>query len=273
MPLLCFASPKGGVGKTTLAANIAGTISRSGRRVVALDLDPQNALRLHFGIPLHDRHGFACRLAERPDWRSCLRMTAGGIGLLPFGPATAAGAMSLAASVAADPALLAASVDDILADPGVCLVVDTAPGPSPFLAALLPNADLIVTVLLVDAASISLVPAIENGAAFGDGGAGGDASLARRLAFALNQFDPRTRLAGSIAQAASRHLGSRLLGMVYRDEHVAEASAAQKLLADYAPGSKATYDVAELARNIVARLPEPDTTALRDQRSSAGWRR
>jgi MinD-like ATPase involved in chromosome partitioning or flagellar assembly len=61
--------------------------------------------------------------------------------------------------------------------------------------------------------------------------------------------------------------------MVYRDEHVAEASAAQKLLADYAPASKATYDVAELARNIVARLPEPDTTALRDQRSSAGWRR
>jgi MinD-like ATPase involved in chromosome partitioning or flagellar assembly len=36
MPLICFASPKGGVGKTTLAANIADTLRRNGRRVLAL---------------------------------------------------------------------------------------------------------------------------------------------------------------------------------------------------------------------------------------------
>ena len=46
MPLICFASPKGGVGKTTLAANVACELERAGKEVVALDVDPQNALRL-----------------------------------------------------------------------------------------------------------------------------------------------------------------------------------------------------------------------------------
>ena len=58
MPLICFASPKGGVGKTTLAANIADALRRQGRRVLAMDFDPQNTLRLHFGVGLSDTAGF-----------------------------------------------------------------------------------------------------------------------------------------------------------------------------------------------------------------------
>ena len=49
MSLICFASPKGGVGKTTLAANVADAMRRQGRRVLVMDFDPQNTLRLHFG--------------------------------------------------------------------------------------------------------------------------------------------------------------------------------------------------------------------------------
>jgi cellulose biosynthesis protein BcsQ len=72
MPLLCLASPKGGVGKTTLAANLACGLAGLGARVVALDLDPQNALRLHFGVPLHDGRrpaGSGCCPTARPTWR------------------------------------------------------------------------------------------------------------------------------------------------------------------------------------------------------------
>jgi hypothetical protein len=48
MPLICVCSPKGGVGKTTLTANLAYALARSGSKVLALDFDVQNALRLHF---------------------------------------------------------------------------------------------------------------------------------------------------------------------------------------------------------------------------------
>ena len=54
MPLICVCSPKGGVGKTTLAANLAYSLARTGSKVLALDFDVQNALRLHFGVPLND---------------------------------------------------------------------------------------------------------------------------------------------------------------------------------------------------------------------------
>ncbi len=270
MPLICFASPKGGVGKTTLAANVASQLARAGQRVIALDLDPQNALRLHFGLSLRDTAGFTCNLLQRPDWRAALRPTPSGVTLLPHGAIDLAAATALAAEIGRTPALLAEPVQRILAEPATWLAVDTPPGPSSLLSALLPGVDLLVTILLVDAASVSLIPSVESGESYGTAftaGAGRE-----RMGFVLNQFDPRTRLGPTIAQGAARHLGNRLLGTVYRDESVAEAAAAQKLLADYAPSSKAAHDIAAIARAIVARLSaQPAAEAPPVARS--GWLR
>jgi Flp pilus assembly CpaE family ATPase len=68
MPLICVCSPKGGVGKTTLTANLAYALARSGSKVLALDFDVQNALRLHFGVPLSDERGYVAKAAESSDW-------------------------------------------------------------------------------------------------------------------------------------------------------------------------------------------------------------
>jgi cellulose synthase operon protein YhjQ len=258
MPLVCFASPKGGVGKTTLAANVAGALARAGHRVVAVDLDPQNSLRLHFGVALGDRAGFACALPERPDWRRAARDTEVGIALLAHGPTDLGSAIALSAAIAQHPEILTTPLLEMTAQPDVYVVVDTAPGATPQLAAVLPITDLLVTVLLVDVTSISLIPAIESGAAYGwTDGDGGVPAFA--TGFVLNQFDPRSRLAPIIAAGAARHLGRRLLGTIYRDENVAEAVAAQKLVADYAVASKAAYDMAALANVVSARLAPPFT--------------
>ena len=61
MPLIGFTSPKGGVGKTTLAANVAALLAARGHKVLALDLDPQNALRLQFGLSYRDEAGDVVR--------------------------------------------------------------------------------------------------------------------------------------------------------------------------------------------------------------------
>ena len=45
MKILVVASQKGGSGKTTLARNMAVAASKDGRRVVMIDLDPQDSLR------------------------------------------------------------------------------------------------------------------------------------------------------------------------------------------------------------------------------------
>ena len=173
--------------------------------------------------------------------------------------------IALDAAVTADPDLLLQPLRDILATPEIWLVADTAPGPSPLLEALLRCTDLLVTVLLTDAASVSLIPSLERGGMLADEWAA-QAGVPSR--FVLNQFDPRTRLGGVILDAARQHLGDRLLGVVYRDEHVAESIAAQKLLADYASASKATHDIAAIARGVLALMRSagqdgPETEAAR----------
>jgi cellulose synthase operon protein YhjQ len=256
MPIICFASPKGGVGKTTLAANIANRFAQTGQRTLALDLDPQNALRLHFGIPLSDAAGFTCLLAQHQDWRTAQRRTAAGVALLPYGGSDLVSAVSLAAEIGRRPDLLTEPVRQMRIGSDAWLIVDTPPGPSSQLWAFLPMVDLLVTILLADPASVSLIPSVESGASYGVAFTQEHSS---RLAFVLNQFDPRTRLGSSIREGAARHLGGRLLGTVYRDENVAEAAAAQKLVAEYMPASKAAHDIAGITGAIVASLRRSTT--------------
>lgn len=45
MHTICIAAQKGGAGKTTLARNIAVAAAQDGKRVLCLDLDPQQSLR------------------------------------------------------------------------------------------------------------------------------------------------------------------------------------------------------------------------------------
>ena len=268
MPLVCFASPKGGVGKTVLTANVAGELARAGQRVIALDLDPQNALRLHFGIPLQDAAGFTRLLLRRPDWRPLLRRTASGVGLLAYGQTDSAHAVALSVELSRHPDLLIVPIREMLSNTDTLVIVDTMPGPSPHLTALLPMTDLLITVLHADAASIALLPFIEGGTSYGMlPGAAGKSDPNGRMCFVINQYDPRTRLGPRIVKSATRHLGVKLLGTVYRDETVGETVAAQKLLADYAPACKAAQDIAALSQEIVHRLQTQTDRTVSERRA------
>jgi len=54
MRRIAVLNQKGGVGKTTTAANVGAALARRGFRVLLVDLDPQAHLSLHFGVELHD---------------------------------------------------------------------------------------------------------------------------------------------------------------------------------------------------------------------------
>jgi cellulose synthase operon protein YhjQ len=261
MPLIAFASPKGGVGKTTLAANTAHEFARLGYRVVALDLDAQNALGMHFGADPYERAGFITSLKDYPEprraWQAHLQETPSGISLLPHGHATFVQTFAINADLFSRPELLIAPLRDILQDPQVVIVADTPPGPgiaSTVIAAIL---DYMVVVLLSDAASIVQLPKIDGKGMYR--GASGTPFPIDRIGFVVNQIDMRSRLSRAAAEAAERHLGDRLLGRVYRDEHVPEALARQSSVADYAPASKAAQDMTSIALKIVeAVTPSSD---------------
>jgi len=50
MRTIAVLNQKGGVGKTTTVANTAAALAAAGSRVVAIDLDPQAHLTIHFGV-------------------------------------------------------------------------------------------------------------------------------------------------------------------------------------------------------------------------------
>ncbi|MCB8883469.1 AAA family ATPase [Acidisoma cellulosilytica] len=266
MPLIVFASPKGGVGKTTLAANTAHEFARAGYRVVALDLDTQNALGMHFGADPYERAGFITSLKTAPDprraWQMHLQMTPSGIALLAHGHTTFQQSFAINADLIEQPALLLAPLRDILADPEVVIIVDTPPGPGVASSVVATLADFMVVVLLSDAASIVQLPKIDGRGMYRS--AAGTPFPIERTGFIVNQIDMRSRLSRAAAEAAERHLGTRLLGRVYRDEHVPEALARQSSVNGYAPGSKAAQDITAIAQRIVAMMsagPQPHAVA------------
>jgi cellulose synthase operon protein YhjQ len=254
MPLICVSSPKGGVGKTTIAANLASRLVATGLRVIAIDLDPQNSLRIHFGMPFGDRGGFMCMLPDLPDWRRALLSTPSGVRLLPYGRQRLGEAMTASACLADNPELIARPVREMLDHPETVVIVDSAPGMSPQLMALLPLSDLVLTVLLADPISLSQIPGVEDGDTYGQVADLSCPDHGTRIGFVLNQLDLRSRIGPALIRSARTYLGERLLGTVFRDENVPEAAAAQRSIASYSKHSKAARDIDDIARIIAGRF-------------------
>ncbi len=252
MALIVMNSPKGGVGKTTLTAHIAAILAARGYPVLALDLDPQNSLRLHLGLSIRDEVGYANALDQQPRWQSSVVETPAGVHLLPYGVSEPRRVLDVGMAVLNRPDLLATPVREMLADPALFVIVDTAPGFSPALTALTPLADLIVVVLLADVASAALIPPIVSGQIYGRGTI--SARSVDRMVVLMNQVDLDAPLSAAVLDSARNAFGPRLLGAVCWDSALAEALVHRRLLTNGAGG--AAEDLQLLVDSLTARFGE-----------------
>ncbi|ADP10761.1 Cellulose biosynthesis protein [Erwinia sp. Ejp617] len=249
MPLVCVCSPKGGVGKTTMVANLAHALARGGSKVLAIDFDVQNALRLHFGVPLSDGRGFVAKSTQSSDWSQSILTTDGNIFVLPYGEVTEEQRLDFEDRLTKDANFIARGLHTVLNYPGLIVIADFPPGPGPALKAMTALADVHLVVLLADTASLALLPQIENEKMIG-----GVLNQRAGHSFVLNQADNRRHISRDVTAFMQQRLGEKLLGVVNRDESVAEANASQQSVFEFNPVSAAAFDIELIGHRLMALL-------------------
>ena len=253
---IVVASPKGGVGRTTLVAQLSTRLSASGVRCLAVDLDPQNALALHLGSParwvsmpqpspasLAQTVGIVNQELNPQALMEYLKARRAAVAYIPFGAHNAFSRRHAEEALANDGAALRARVDGLL--PPRCEVVlfDTPAGHNGWAEAVLPVADLVLVPLLAEPACLATVPAYE---VYLQAHAG--RAYPKQVKYVVNRWNPAQQLACDAFSVLCDSLGERVWSRcVFDDEHVREALAKNEPhMQD--PGSQAEADFEQIAR-------------------------
>lgn len=85
MNIIAVLNQKGGVGKTTISANLSHALSMAGKHVTAIDLDPQGHLTASLGIFKAPQHGISDVMTGRKSLESVEIDTRDSLHLIPAG--------------------------------------------------------------------------------------------------------------------------------------------------------------------------------------------
>ena len=249
--VIAVVSAKGGVGKTTLSASLASAMQRAGRPVVALDLDPQNALQHHFKARVGVGSCSALGIAHaEQDWHVCGMPSDSGVFVLPYGDIDEVRRLDFEQQLSITPDWLAQRLAAMDLEEGAVVFIDTPPGPSIYLRQALSVANEAVVVSLADAASYTALPRIEGLI---------QAYTAGRKSFMgttylINQVDEARKLSRDITCILQELLGKKVLGLVHHDPSIGDALAYNRNILEYDPQSVASGDILDCSGALVARI-------------------
>lgn len=86
MRVIACVNQKGGVGKTTICANLAYALSQKGQRVLAIDLDPQAQLGQYFGLFQNNKSGIDKVINASSELSGVIQELSPNLGFIPAGP-------------------------------------------------------------------------------------------------------------------------------------------------------------------------------------------
>lgn len=235
MQIIAFISGKGGVGKSTLTANIAMALSQRGKRVLVIDLDPQNTQRFHLGMDPDEIAG----LVREGITPNAVFESPFGMKFIPFGRAHDDELDEFSNQLKINPNWVADGIES-LGDEYDFVFLDTPPGPTVYLHQALRAANRALVIVLADAASYATLPKITALVEQYTAGRTDFAGMSRLI----NQMPTRGRLGHHVRDAIFANRDEHVVPVViHKDERVSQALAFERPVLEYYPGCKASLDI------------------------------
>jgi cellulose synthase operon protein YhjQ len=240
MHVIAFISGKGGVGKTTLAVNVAVALAQRKKRVLLIDLDPQNAQRLHLGMNPEEIAG----LAREGISHTSIFDSPFGIQFIPFGRIREAEQEDFETELKKHPTWVSDGINALNTDAFDFVVLDTPPGPTVYLQQALAAANRALVVVLADAASYATVPKITSLV---------EQYTAGRADFfgfniLINQMPVHNKLSHQVRSSLYAGFPNQMVPVaVHKDPRVSQALGFERPVLQYEPGCKASLDIQSVA--------------------------
>ena len=251
MKVVAVVSAKGGVGKTTLTANLATALQHQGApTVLVVDLDPQNALGLHFGADPGALAGISRASLAGDSWGSVCQQSPSGVHVLPYGVVNEADRVAFERHLEGHPDWLAQQLQSLDLPPDALVFIDTPPGPSVYMQQALTAAHVVVVVSLPDAASYAALTLMQRLV---------QTYCTPRPDFSgtlhvLNQANGARQLSKDITRVMQDSLGDRLIGVIHEDQAVREALAYDQSVLEYDTHGQAADDLRKCAQVLAQRM-------------------
>jgi len=222
-------SYKGGVGKTTVVANLAAQFKRFIPVVNVVDLDDQNGLQLHFGLSPSLKDGIAVRGDVR-NWQQVRFPTSSGVYVYPHGHLSPAQKLDFNSRMLYQPKMLNGWLKSLNLTSEECVLIDSPPGDNAAVRQVIESVDLLLVVLNSDGASFATLGLIEELV----NELRPDLLSRGKVKHLLTNYDERRELDRAVREAVQRKCEESLSPVVIGyDNAIREALANCSLLSQY----------------------------------------
>lgn len=243
--VVALVSMNGGVGRSTLATALSSGLQRHGESVVALDLDPQNALHHHFGVSAA-LPGIGRTSLEHGQWSPLQQLGFAGCQVITFGDIDIQQQENLERWLKHEPTWLAQRLASLGLSERQTVIIDTPAGNNVYFHQALNVADVVLVIVQADAACLGTLDHL-------------DVLLAPHLEgqnppavqVVVNQVDESNPFSLDMVEAFKQRLGKAPLE-VHRDMAINEALAFAADPLDNVAKRLASDDINEICRVLKA---------------------
>ena len=232
--IIAIASGKGGVGKTTLTANLAAALTQMGKRVIAVDGNIGTAnLGIHLGIPM-----FPVTLQDVFRNKSLLKDAMyyhkSGFRVLPAD-------VSLSKIISPRSHHFMNVFYKLVADADFVLI-DCPPGIGSETQAVVEASDELITITNPEIPAMTDAVKLEAVAA--DVGTTNIGVILNRVKRHKHEMD---------TERAARFLGMKVIGCVHEDHNISRATAYREPVIMHRPSAKASKQIMEVAAYLIGK--------------------